>query len=506
MVSITLSTASLLEANANAKVVLLEQNFSPSILTPFVKIFPAIKTLVEDRKFTGGSCSSIVIPISTKEEVFYLILMGIGKRDHKRKIDVEHYRRAVGKLMRIMEDIKVDSIAFALPDPEFFNVTPAYLAGQTAMMVEIASYSFDDYISDPNRKIMKDRRIVLLTGDMPQKDIEEGVKKGQIIATSVNKSRHWIDLPPSVLFPTDLSTKAKAISREFGLKYTVFGEKEINQMGMGGLAAVSAGSDLDCQLLFMEYKTTKKNAPTIAFVGKGITFDSGGLSIKPANSMETMKEDMSGAAAVIAGMASIAQLKPDVNVIGVAPLAENLPSGKAAKPGDIVRFYNGKTAEIKNTDAEGRLVLADALAYVVKHYKPDAIVDFATLTGSCAAALGPFYAGLMSEHEELVKKLQNSADRSGDKVWRLPLSEDYQSAIKTPVADISNIGSQTYMAGAITAALFLQNFVGDVPWAHLDIAGTAFDVPTAELPYYRSYGATGYGVRLMVDLAMTWNS
>jgi leucyl aminopeptidase len=485
---------------------LLEQNFSPSVLTPFVKIFPAIKTLVEERKFTGSACSSIVIPLSTKDEVFYLILMGIGKRDHKRKIDVEHYRRALGKLMRIMEDIKVDSIAFALPDPEFFNVTPAYLAGQTALMVEIASYSFDDYISDPNRKIMKDRRVVLLTGNMPQKDIEEGVKKGHIIGTSVNKSRHWIDLPPSVLFPTDLAGKAKLIAKDFGLKYSSFSEKEINQMGMGGLAAVSAGSDLDCALIFLEYKCGKKNAPTVAFVGKGITFDSGGLSIKPANSMETMKEDMSGAAAVIAGMASIAQLKPDINVIGVTPLAENLPSGKAAKPGDIVRFYNGKTAEIKNTDAEGRLILADALAYVVKHYKPDAIVDFATLTGSCAAALGPFYAGMMSEHEELVKKLQNSADRSGDKVWRLPLSEDYQSAIKTPVADISNIGSQAYMAGAITAALFLQNFVDDVPWAHLDIAGTAFDVPIAELPYYRSYGATGYGVRLMVDLAMTWNS
>lgn len=506
MVSISLSNASLLEANANAKAILLEQDFSHTELAPLAKLFPAIKALVEERKFTGSTGSSIVIPVSHSKGFIYLILMGIGKRDHKRKIDVEHYRRALGKLMRVMEEIKVDSIAFELPDPDFFKVTPAYLAGQTAMIVDIASYHFDDYITDPNRKIMKDRRVVLLTGDLPKKEIEEGVKKGQIIATSVNKARHWIDLPPSVLFPTDLSAKAKAISREFGLKYTVFNEKEINQMGMGGLSAVSAGSDLDCQLLFMEYKTTKKNAPTVAFVGKGITFDSGGLSIKPANSMETMKEDMSGAAAVIAGMASIAQLKPDINVIGVAPLAENLPSGKAAKPGDIVTFYNGKTAEIKNTDAEGRLILADALAYVVKHYKPDAIIDFATLTGSCAAALGPFYAGMMSEHEELVKRLQDSADRSGDRVWRLPLSEDYKPAIRTPVADISNIGNQTYMAGAITAALFLQNFVDDVPWAHLDIAGTAFDVPTSELPFFRTYGATGYGVRLMVDIVMTWNN
>ena len=502
MVSISLSTAALLDASANAKALIVEQNFNSSLLAPFTKVFPAIKQLVEDRKFTGSLLSSLVIPYSHKNEVSYLILIGMGKRGANKKFDFENYRRAVAKLMRIIEEIRVDSVAFALPSPSLFGVTSAYVAGQTAMILDIASYHFDEFITDPNRKIMADRRVVLLTDDQNKKEIEEGIKNGQIIATSVNKSRHWIDLPPSVLFPTDLADKAKKISREFGLKYTAFNEKEIIQMGMGGLAAVSAGSDLDCMLVFMEYKTSKKNAPTIAFVGKGITFDSGGLSIKPANSMETMKEDMSGAAAVIAAMAAIAQLKPDVNVIGVTPLSENLPSGKAAKPGDIVRFYNGKTAEIKNTDAEGRLILADALAYTVKHYKPDAIIDFATLTGSCAAALGPFYAGLMSNHDDLVKAIDDSADRSGDKVWRLPLTDDYKAAIRTPVADISNIGSQTYMAGAITAALFLQNFVDDVPWAHLDIAGTAFDVP--DLPFYRPHSATGYGVRLMVDIAMTW--
>jgi leucyl aminopeptidase len=502
MVSISLSNAALLDANANAKALIVEQDFNSSVLAPFTKVFPAIKQLVQERKFTGGLLSHIVIPYSQKNEVAYLILVGMGKRKADKKFDFENYRRAVAKLMRIMEEIKTDSLALALPAASLFGVTPAYVAGQTAMVLDIASYHFDEFLTDPNRKIMADRRIVLLSDDQNKKEIEEGVKNGQIIATSVNKSRHWIDLPPSVLFPTDLANKAKAISREFGLKYTAFNEKEINQMGMGGLAAVSAGSDLDCMLVFMEYKCGKKNAPTVAFVGKGITFDSGGLSIKPANSMETMKEDMSGAAAVIAGMAAIAQLKPDINVIGVTPLSENLPSGKAAKPGDIIRFYNGKTAEIKNTDAEGRLILADALAYTVKHYKPDAIIDFATLTGSCAAALGPFYAGLMSNHDDLVKTIDASADRSGDKVWRLPLTDDYMPAIRTPVADISNIGSQTYMAGAITAALFLKHFVDDVPWAHLDIAGTAFDVP--DLPFYRPHGATGYGVRLMVDIAMTW--
>jgi leucyl aminopeptidase len=210
---------------------------------------------------------------------------------------------------------------------------------------------------------------------------------------------------------------------------------------------------------------------------------------------------MSGAAAVINTMEVIAQLKPKVNVIALAPLSENLPSGKATKPGDIIQFYNGKTAEIKNTDAEGRLILADALSYAVKHYKPDAMVDIATLTGACAYALGPYFTGLMSQHDDLVAKIEAAAKKSGDYVWRLPMTNDYKKAIKSDVADICNIGDNRIKAGAITAAHFLQHFVSDVPWAHLDIAGTAFDVPN--VPYFRS-GATGAGVRLLIELVMSW--
>ena len=217
--------------------------------------------------------------------------------------------------------------------------------------------------------------------------------------------------------------------------------------------------------------------------------------------METMKEDMSGAAAVIGSMQAIAQLKPDVNIVAITALSENLPSGTATKPGDILRFYNGKTAEVKNTDAEGRLVLADALSYAVKHYNPVAIIDLATLTGACAYALGPFYSGLVSEHDEFADKVLHAANKSGDFAWRLPLTDDYKVAIKSDVADICNIGTKKISAGTITAAAFLQNFVGDVPWVHLDIAGVAFAVPN--ISYYGS-GGTGYGVRLLVELAMNW--
>ncbi len=217
--------------------------------------------------------------------------------------------------------------------------------------------------------------------------------------------------------------------------------------------------------------------------------------------METMKEDMSGAAAVIGAMQVLAQLKPAVNIIGITPLCENMPSGTATKPGDILRFYNGKTAEVKNTDAEGRLILADALSYAVKHFNPDAIIDLATLTGACAYALGPFFSGMISQHQELAQRVQEAARTSGDRVWPLPLDDDYKSAIKSNVADICNIGNPKYKAGAITAGFFLQQFVGDKPWVHLDIAGIAFDVP--DISYY-STGATGVGVRLLVDLAMQW--
>jgi leucyl aminopeptidase len=332
-------------------------------------------------------------------------------------------------------------------------------------------------------------------------EMYKGIVEGDIIAGGVNRVRHWIDLPPSVLTPVDLALKAESICKEHDLPITIFDEEDINKMGMGGLSAVSAGSHEDCKLVIMEYKTSQKNAPTICLVGKGITFDSGGLSLKPAQSMETMKDDMSGAAAVIGTMQVIAQLKPKVNVIGITPLAENLPSGTATKPGDIVRFYNGKTAEIKNTDAEGRLILADALSYAVKNYKLDGIIDIATLTGACAAALGPFFTGMMGYSQDLMERLEHAAELSGERVWRLPFDADYKKAIISDVADICNIGKSSYKAGAITAGYFLSHFVEDVPWVHLDIAGTAFEVPG--ISYYGP-GATGVGVRLFVELLMNW--
>ena len=500
MVSIKVSDQAALEQNVHSVAFFLEEGFSFSkeLKEASQELFPSLKELIKQRAFTGKQETLLVVPVALEQDVMYLILVGLGKKD-KKIIDIEYYRRSLAKLIKSLSAQKIDSCAMQLPSAQLFGAQPEYLAQQTANIVQMADYHFDDFITNKEKEHKID--LILCVDSKNKKATETGVKIGQIIAQSVNKARYWVDTPPSRLTPPHLADKARAIAKKYKLKITVFNEDKINEMGMGGLAGVSRGSDVDCKLVILEYKTKKKNAPTLAFVGKGITFDSGGLSLKPPRYMETMKEDMSGAAAVIATMEAIAQLKPEVNVIGVTPLAENLPSGKATKPGDIVCFYNGKTAEVKNTDAEGRLVLADALAYTVKHYKPDMMIDLATLTGACAHALGPFFSCMMSQHDALVKKVEAASQSSGDRVWRLPFDNDYKKAIQSPIADICNIGDNKYMAGAITAGFFLQNFVGKTPWVHLDIAGTAFNVP--DRPYYRP-GATGVGVRLLVDLAMNW--
>ncbi len=450
-------------------------------------------------EFKGKLLETFSLPVLFQNKMRHVVLVGLGKANKKKKINIETYRRALAHLYKTVVAHKAKSCVLSLPSASLFGITQEELGQQTATIINMAAYKFDEFITDKDRKGKKLSDLILCVTTKQKAATERGVKNGEIIAQAVNKARYWIDLPPVKLTPVELAGKAQTIAKKTGLKCTVLNEKQIIAKGMGGLAAVGKGSDQDSKLVILEYHTKKKDAPTIAFVGKGITFDSGGLSLKTPHGMETMKEDMSGAAAVIATMEALAHLKPKINVIGVAPLAENLPSGKATKPGDIITFYNGKTAEVKNTDAEGRLILADALAYTAQQYDPDAIIDIATLTTACLYALGPFFSGLMSQDDDLVQEIETAAERTGDRVWRLPLHDDYKPAIKSDVADLCNIGSAKYMAGTITAAHFLKAFVGNIPWAHLDIAGTAFNVP--DRPYFQT-GATGAGVRLLIDIAM----
>lgn len=501
MIICRLSTHALLEQSVQGYAFFVEEGFSvdKQLAAIVRKFFPALKALCKERQFTGRQGSAITVPVMHGDTYAHLILIGLGSRNARKRLDIEYYRRAVGSMVRAAQKHQLSSIAVELPKAVLFGVSEEYLAQHTATIAHMTDYCFDDFKRD--RISEKKLEVTLCINAAVKKSAHKGLERGELIARAVNRTRHWIDMPPSRMTPTILAQHAQAVAKECGLTATIFDEPEVIKMGMGGLAAVAAGSEQDAKFIILQYSAAKKKAPTIALVGKGITFDSGGLSIKPAQSMETMKEDMAGAAAVINAIGVLAQLKAPVNIIAIAPTTENLPSGTATKPGDIIRFYNGTTAEVKNTDAEGRLILADALSYAVKQYKPDFVIDLATLTGACDYACGPFYSGMLTQNDGMAERVLQASATSGDRLWRLPMHNDYEEAIKSSVADICNIGSSKYKAGTITAAFFLKHFVGSTPWVHVDIASNAFDVPG--MSYYES-GATGVGVRLLVDLVMDW--
>jgi len=476
-------------------------SFSPYLQKLAATFFPQLQAYMKEKKFIGKNKTSLFVPISTKKGIKRLLFLGLGEPKDG-KIDIERLRQATGTLIRLAQKNKFSHIAIVSPDAQLFGVAPDYVAKQLVITLYMAVYQFNEFITTKDRRLNSTCKITLGISKKDKKAIKKILPEGAYIGRAVNRARYWVDLPASHLTPIRLTNDAKAIAKKHGFTITVFDRKKIVELGMGGLAAVSQGNQ-DCRFVVMEYKTKKKKADTIAFVGKGITFDSGGLSIKSSKGMSTMKDDMGGAASVIAAMDALGYLKPAVNIVCITPLTENMLSASAIKPGDIVTFYNCKTAEIKNTDAEGRMVLADGLSYAERHYKPNAMIDLATLTGSCSRALGPFYSGLFSTNKSFREKTKKASKISGDRVWRLPMNDCYKAAIKSNIADIQNIGKPKYKAGATTAALFLQNFVGKTPWVHLDIAGTAYNVP--DVSYYRTDSATGVGVRLLVELAMNWS-
>jgi leucyl aminopeptidase len=328
--------------------------------------------------------------------------------------------------------------------------------------------------------------------------LQKGVDRGSRIATAVALARDLVNTPARDMTPRHLEAVARDVAENNGLAIHVMDEVEIANEGLGGLAGVAAGSDEPPRLIKLEYKPTGARG-TIAIVGKGITFDSGGLSLKSGEGMMTMKCDMGGAAAVIAAMSVIPALAPRVRVIGYAACTENLPSGKATKPGDVLKIRNGKTVEVLNTDAEGRLVLADALS-LASEDKPDAIIDLATLTGACVVALGREIAGLMGNNDDLVAQVQDAGDRAGEPLWHLPLPKRYRKHIDSEVADMKNIGAAG-QAGTLSAGLFLEEFVDGRPWVHLDIAGPAF---RSDEEGYLPKGGSGFGVRTIVELVTSF--
>lgn len=501
-INISLSKKNVLEVPSQVVAYFLPESFLAKDLDPALKDCGIdIAAYLKESKFIGSKGSSASITVSLHKKSFTLLLfVGMGKLDKNKKHCIETMRRAVGSAVKCAQGKKHESLTLALPASSDFGLPSEAFIQEIYVIASMAAYKFDTFIAKKDNK-EPEIDMTLCVAATDQKAMKEGEKVGSVIAHAVNRARYLIDTPPSHVTPKDLATEAQKLAKEHDLKCTIFDGEKIKKLGMGGLAGVARGSSEDARFVILEYVSKKAKAPTIGFVGKGITFDSGGLSIKPAASMETMKDDMAGAASVIQALAAIAQLQPDVNVIGFAAITENMPGCSALKPGDVVTFYNGKTAEVLNTDAEGRLVLADALSYAVKHYKLDAIVDIATLTGACIYAVGPFNSALLSDNQELADKVKESACRSGDYVWQLPFNDDFKAAIRSDVADIKNIGDPRISAGTITAACFLREFSGDVPWVHLDIASSAFNVPNVA---YFGKGATGSSVRLMIDLATHW--
>lgn len=324
--------------------------------------------------------------------------------------------------------------------------------------------------------------------------VHEVVVRGQTIAEAVIVARDLVNEPPSVTTPTYLADVAKSIAKgSKQISCEVLSKPEMKKLGMGGLLGIAQGSDEEPKFIRLNYKGGGKK--TVVLVGKGITFDTGGLSLKPANSMETMKLDMAGAAVILGVFSVLENLKPKVNIVGLIAATENMPGPKAVKPGDIVKIMNGKTVEILNTDAEGRMVLSDALSYAVEKIKPDVMIDLATLTGACVVALGEEVAGLFASHQNLSDDLLKSAKDTGEAVWQMPLVEEYRPHMKGTIADLKNIGAGRW-GGAITAALFLQEFTDpSIPWAHLDIAGPAYAEKAGALS---PVGGTGFGVRMLL--------
>ncbi|HEX9653323.1 MAG TPA: leucyl aminopeptidase [bacterium] len=419
-----------------------------------------------------------------------IVLVGLGEKEG---YNCERIRLACGAATKNL--MRLGVAQFALSAASFLeeNLDLSDVCQAAAEGIILASYQFTAYKEVPtDQKSTLDEAVFVFEGKVGKK-VEEGVRWGKFVAEAANFARDLQNHPGNYLTPGRLAAAAKAMAMANGLDCKILEKQQMEKLNMGALLGVAKGSQEPPKFIILEHKPSKGKLATVVLVGKGITFDSGGISIKPSDRMEEMKFDMSGGAAVIGTMRAVAQLGMPLHVVGLIPACENLPSGTSMKPGDILRASSGTTVEIVNTDAEGRLILADALHYA-RRYKPAAVIDLATLTGACVVALGNYASGLFSRDKELAEALKIAGEKSGERVWQLPLWDDYNEDIKSDYADIKNSAGRA--GGAITAAAFLGKFTQGYPWAHLDIAGTAW---TDQEKGYLSKGGTGVGVRLLVE-------
>ncbi len=438
--------------------------------------------------FKGKSSEILFIPFKDKPDV---ILSGLGK---KKDIASESLRNSSANITYLCREKSKSEVILVLPD--FENFTSEQSLKYISEGAVLANYSFNKYITkkndDDSPKDMLLKSIFFYTSARnSQKILDETL----VICSNTLLCRDLINETSDKCDSVMIASEAKKLKLK-GLTCSILGKKDLEKLNMGLILAVNKGSKIPPALVVMKYVGDPKNKKFTAFVGKGLTFDSGGMNLKPSGHMETMRMDMSGAAAILFAVKSIAELKLNVNVYGVMPLTENMLSNDSYRPGDIFKSYSGKTVEIGNTDAEGRLILADALAYTEKVLKPNFIIDLATLTGAVITTLGETVAAYLSTNEDLSEYIRISSEETGDKSWRLPFYPDFDDRMKSDIADISNVSSEKN-AGTITGAVFLKSFITSTPWAHIDIAGTAW---YSKKRGYRPKNATGYGVRLLTEI------
>jgi leucyl aminopeptidase len=483
-----------------------------ALLTTSDAVTNAAAAVIASGEFKGTLGEQVLLHAPNSLKAERLLIVGLGKA---RSLSVDEVRKGAGAALRYAKPRGIRQVALAFPEDhalsdEHLENLPCTLLGRALVEGAIlAEPDWDTYRS--NRKDLSVEELTILspeTEDSTTREIQTGFEEGRIIAEAQNFTRSLVNEPGNVLTPTELSKRAQAMCSETGLECEVYSTEKLEELGMGAFLAVAKGSAQPPALIVMTYepklekgKTVPKDGPVLGLIGKGITFDTGGISLKSAEGMEKMKYDMAGAGAMIGAMRAIAQLKPAVKVIGIVCSAENMPSGTAYKPGDIYTAMSGKTIEIMNTDAEGRMVLADGLHYA-KTLGCTHLINAATLTGACVVALGMINAGVFSNDEEAFETFTQATRISGEKFWRLPCTDDYKDVIKSQIADIMNTGGSRW-GGAISAAMFLKEFAEETPWIHLDIAGCAWN---EEAKPWHPKGPSGVAVRSVVEWVRSYSA
>jgi leucyl aminopeptidase len=444
--------------------------------------------------FSGKAKQSVLLYTRDTVKPPRVLLVGLGEAD---KVKADTFRNAAATAVKEALKLKTDKVTIGIAGESELDeqvVSQAIVEG-----LSLGSYRFLDYKTDLKEDdTFEVKEVVIFSTDVQK--AEKGVAEGQAVAAGVILARNLVNGPGADVTPARFGEEALAMEKRVGIKATVLDFKELKEQGFGGIIAVGKASANEPRFIIMEYGQPSENVPTVVLTGKGLTFDSGGLNIKPAEAMVAMKSDMGGAATVFGAMEAVARLQLPVHLVCLISAAENMPGPNATRPGDIIKSLSGKTMEILNTDAEGRVILADAI-YYAHRYNPAAIINFATLTGAMIIALGHHATGLMSTDQALAEKIKAAGDKSAEGVWELPMWQEYHDMVKSDIADVKNLAGRP--AGSITAATFLAAFAGDYPFAHLDIAGTGWlDNP---IKAYHQKGGTGVGVRLMVELLKNFN-